>query len=470
MSATSERLLSQYRLSDAMRYVVERGIEDPPFWSRYWLGIDPHPGQRPWIGKRARRSYKADGRQSGKTTSEAIAAGYDIFHGPEGFGAANLGPVIEQAGFVVHKLYEYASQAALGALIENYKQSPFPTIMFAGARSITARSLQNKGKFVRGHTWHRANVDEMPYCTQEDIAGAVEPTLIATKGRFSGMGTPKGKNFFYNRYRRAESLYDRERSVLEAAGFAPDEAIRFARHFATKAPSISSPYISREDIEEARANMPDELFRQEYMAEFVDSGDHLFTWDQVATVTNRDLNPHQDEDGNWLGVELQPIEGGRYVWAWDLGRKQSWVSGILMNYATLPYTVVKLERWHHKPWDAVVAEIAALKKRWGAQVVIDSTGVGDVVLPWLSEKQARVEGYLFNPRSKTELLLTLQRAVQQTEFITPFYRSLYDQMLAYTWSEKSDLDSTWDDIMSISLAVWYSHKLNRRAPVPMATL
>jgi hypothetical protein len=51
------------------------------------------------------------------------------------------------------------------------------------------------------------------------------------------------------------------------------------------------PRISREFLEEERQTLGEWWFRQEYLCEFVETEDQLFTYDQVATALSGEVEP-----------------------------------------------------------------------------------------------------------------------------------------------------------------------------------
>jgi predicted phage terminase large subunit-like protein len=83
---------------------------------------------------------------------------------------------------------------------------------------------------------------------QEAWQQALRPTLTDKLGRALFISTPKGRNYFYELYKRAEQSSDWE-----------------SFHF----PTSASPYITQGEIEAARLELPELVFRQEYEAKFV---------------------------------------------------------------------------------------------------------------------------------------------------------------------------------------------------------
>jgi predicted phage terminase large subunit-like protein len=102
----------------------------------------------------------------------------------------------------------------------------------------------------RGRKYKRVVIDEAahaPYL-KEAWEESIRQTLIDYKGEAMIISTPNGRNYFYD-------LYMRSLSDSEWASF--------------QMPTSTNPFISPDEIEQARRELPDLVFRQEYLAEFV---------------------------------------------------------------------------------------------------------------------------------------------------------------------------------------------------------
>ena len=108
---------------------------------------------------------------------------------------------------------------------------------------------------VRGRKYKRVIVDEaaMVPGLEEAWPAVIRPTLTDLKGEADFLSTPKGRNYFYDLFQRGQRD-DR-----------PD-------WFSASAPTSANPYIDPAEIEDARRELPELVFRQEYLAEFVDAG------------------------------------------------------------------------------------------------------------------------------------------------------------------------------------------------------
>ena len=117
----------------------------------------------------------------------------------------------------------------------------------------------------RGREYHMVGIDEAAFTKKSmmDIWNkGIRPTLLTTRGEAWVYSTPNGvdeENFFYQ--------------------ICHDESLGFHQFHA---PTSSNPYVPPEEIERERAKTHPLVFKQEYMAEFVDwSGVSFFDLEKL---------------------------------------------------------------------------------------------------------------------------------------------------------------------------------------------
>lgn len=98
----------------------------------------------------------------------------------------------------------------------------------------------------------------------------IRPTLADTKGRGLIISTPRGRNWFYDMWMRGQD---------------PQWPAYASWHFTMS----DNPYIDDEEVEELRTTMPERLFNQEILAEFLDNASSIFNL-QKATIVD-DIAP-----------------------------------------------------------------------------------------------------------------------------------------------------------------------------------
>lgn len=129
----------------------------------------------------------------------------------------------------------------------------------------------------QGRKYKRAILDESAKAPKlyQAWENTIRPTLTDYQGDAYLLSRPKGKNNgFY-------LLEEKHRQFENWAFF----------HFTT----YDNPYIAREEIEEARLQLDDITFRQEYLAEYVDANDRPFLYafeEKRHVVESYTPNPH----------------------------------------------------------------------------------------------------------------------------------------------------------------------------------
>src|SRR3972149_2359402 len=216
--------------------------------------------------------------------------------------------------------------------------------------------------------------------TKEDAWHAVRSTLTATRGKFRGIGNVKGrKNWFYNLCRMAE------------AG-APD----MEYHKLIAADAVAAGILSQEEIDDARRVLPENVFRELYLAEPSDDGGNPFGLSNIELCVIPALSTRP------------PI-----VWGWDLAKSVDWTVGIALDDTG---AACRFERFQ-KPWRETKDIIKS--KTGSCPALVDSTGVGDPVLEDLQAGGGSYEGLKFTQHSKQQLMEGLAVAIQQQKINFP---------------------------------------------------
>ena len=233
-----------------------------------------------------------------------------------------------------------------------------------------------------GDDVHAAVIDEASRC-RESAWHAVRTTLTATRGPIRLIGNVKGKkNWFYRLCRRAE-------------GGAPN--MHYSRITALDA--IAAGVLSKTEVDAARADLPDDIFQQLYMADAA------------------------DDEGNPFGVDairecIGPLSNEEVVcWGVDLAKSVDWTVAIGLAESG---AVARIERWQDS-WERTIDRLIDLIGDTWAYV--DSTGVGDPIVEWLqAELGSTCHGYNFGSqggRAKQQLMELLAVVIQREEMQFP---------------------------------------------------
>jgi phage terminase large subunit-like protein len=131
-------------------------------------------------------------------------------------------------------------------------------------------TLHNTDDPGRGRKYARIVIDEAAIVPSHRLRRqwqeAIRPTLTDLRGDAWFFSTPKGAGFFQDLYQHA----------VEADDWS-----------AWRMPTTANPHIDPAEVEDARAELPGPVFRQEYLAEFVTEFGTVFK--PATTYTPRDL-------------------------------------------------------------------------------------------------------------------------------------------------------------------------------------
>jgi hypothetical protein len=224
-----------------------------------------------------------------------------------------------------------------------------------------------------GEDVYAAVIDEASRLRQE-AWHAVRSTLTATQGPVRIIGNVKGRrNWFYKLARRAESK-------------APN--MHFARIQAMDA--ARAGILDAGEIADARAQLPEAVFKELYEAEAGDDVSNPFGARFIRQCTRS------------MAAGAKPI-----CYGVDLAKSTDWTVIIgLDEHGNCCY----YDRFQ-RPWLETMQEI---KRVVGfTQCLVDSTGVGDPVVEFMQRNYgSNFESFKFTPGSKQQIMEGLALAVQ----------------------------------------------------------
>jgi hypothetical protein len=230
----------------------------------------------------------------------------------------------------------------------------------------------------RGYKYARAVIDEAGIVRdlQEAWEQAIRPTLTDYRGDAWFLGTPKGRNYFHRLFTKGQEPLGDWKSW------------RFR--------SLDNPHLSAVEIESARHDLPEQVFKQEYLGEPTDDGGNPFGLAAIkACIAPRSSAP--------------PV-----VWGIDLAKSVDYTVAIALDKDG---AVCRFERFQ-RPWTETIRDIGNAVN--GARALVDSTGVGDPILEQLQRTgRGAFEGYGFTSPSKQKLMEGLAVAIQQQKIRYP---------------------------------------------------
>jgi phage terminase large subunit-like protein len=204
-----------------------------------------HPAQRR-IKREARRFNVLDcGRQFGKST-EAIDLA--IAGALRGWPVGYFSPTYKMQTEIWREV-DHTTKA-----VQRDRSAQERRIELTTGGVIDFWSLDSPNS-ARGRRYRRILVDEAAMIPDlEEIWNAVlRATLLRYQGDAWFMSTPRGFNYFHMLWERGQ-------------------VDQFPEWMSWQMPSSENPHLAPADIEQARQELPERVFRQEYLAEFVADG------------------------------------------------------------------------------------------------------------------------------------------------------------------------------------------------------
>ena len=214
------------------------------------MAIVLHPKQSEIVKDRHRFRVVCAGRRGGKTelaVNEMAGKAYS----KKGRNIAYIAPTLQQARDIA-----WVQLVSVCAPITVKKlESPTHTLtvqtMDGGKSTISLRGWESI-ETMRGQAFDMLVIDEIASMKnwENNWNEILRPTLTDREGECLFISTPKGFNHFYDLYNLAN---DKVKGV-EYASF----------HFT----SYDNPYLKKEELEKARAELTEDQFAQEYLADF----------------------------------------------------------------------------------------------------------------------------------------------------------------------------------------------------------
>jgi phage FluMu gp28-like protein len=282
---------------------------------------------------------------------------------------------------------------------------------------FTGERLDN----LRGRKFHLVIIDEAAFISdlEDGWNNSIRPTLTDYEGRAVFLSTPRGKNFFY--------------SLFMKQGENDWQSFKFSTY--------DNPHINPREIDEARIQLPEVVFNQEYLADPAENSANPFG----NAFIKRCIKP----------ISAQPI----VCYGIDLAKSVDFtvIVGLDNNGNVAYFDRFQLD-WHNTK--------ETIKRLPPAPIIVDSTGVGDPILEDLLREGVNIEGLKFTSQSKQQLMEGLASAIQQgrigfPEGVIVDELDVFEYQFTANGVRYSAPSGFHDDcVMALALA-WQNHNIKR---------
>ena len=354
----------------------------------------PHIGQKQIIQEFADTKHKfgvvASPRQYGKSLLGQNLLLYWLLQHPKQKGAW-ISPIYNQS----KKVFQELVGAAHEIIVEKNKADL--SIKFVNGSTLLFLSAERYDS-IRGFSFTHVVIDEGAFIKEQAINEAIMPTLTAIGKKCLIISTPKGKNWFYNYWMRGNQ--------------------RNETYISFKGDSLDNPYADKEFIEEQRRSLPDDIYRQEYLAEFTDAGSEVFRGiDNISLINSY---THESRERCYIGID----------------------TGLSNDYSVLCVfnehgRILLMDRRNGDNISTIANEFISRMSRFNiVGGFIETNGIGRAMYDLINPKFRRVQPFTTTQDSKTQIVRMLIEDIEQMNLELPTKQlepQLYKELSLYTY-------------------------------------
>lgn len=250
-ASTLRRELARLRRAAERAPASAEDLPDPVTWAETVSGRKLDPWQRDLMRDASPRVLLLCSRQVGKSFCVALKAAYEAAHRPGT--VLVLAPSLRQSSLLFGTI-EATLKAARPSL--RFTEANRSTIAIAGGGRVVCLP-GDRPDLVRGYAASLVLIDEAAF-VRDQVPAVLTPTLATTGGKLICLSSPAGpRGFFYGAW-TGEAEWQRIRVL------------------ASDCPRISPAFL-----EDARQRLGELAYRQEVLAEFVQSAQALFGADDL---------------------------------------------------------------------------------------------------------------------------------------------------------------------------------------------
>jgi len=349
------------------------------------IDVHPHKGQAEVHNNPARFKVLAAGRRWGKTR---LGVNECLDVASQGGRAWWVAPSYKTSEVGWRPLQRIGNK--IGAEIRKVDR----TINLPNGGSVQVRSADDPNS-LRGEGLDFVVLDENAFMKEEAWTEALRPSLSDRQGGALFISTPKGHNWFWRMHQRGLTDDD------EWASF--------------QFPTSTNPYIVPAEIEAAKGMLPERIFNQEYLAQFLDDAGGVFRRVMdAATAEEQDM----------------PEEGHEYVIGVDWGQMVDFT--VLMVLDITSKSVAFMDRFNKIDYIIQSNRLKTLVNRYKPTTVIaEVNAMGQPIVERLADEGLPIQPFTTTNATKAEVVRGLQNAFENGEIKILNDPTLIGELQAY---------------------------------------
>jgi hypothetical protein len=234
---------------------------------------------------------------------------------------------------------------------------------------------------IRGESFHLVVIDEAARIPEQGWSDAIMPTLADFDGDAILISTPKGKNWFFKEWARG---VDRNKEI--ASWHAPTNA-------------NPNPNIKRA-FELARDRVPEDTYKQEWLAEFIDGGSVFRNISACTTAQPSTPEAHR---------------GHTIIAGCDWGKQRDYSA---FSFGCLDcHCEVAHDRFNQIDYAFQVQRLKAMADKWQPAVILtELNSIGQPVFEQVQRLGLPAVGFNTTAQSKPPLIENLALALEKSEW------------------------------------------------------
>lgn len=268
---------------------------------------------------------------------------------------------------------------------------------------------------LRGVGLSYAVLDEYAFMKPETWIASVRPMLSDVKGEALFIGTPNGKNHFYDLY-------------VDAATTPDWAAFTF--------PSVDNPFLDPEEILAATKDMPLEYVKQEFEANFASFGGTIFQMDLIETVKTA------PEGGEiYMAIDPAGYAETSSMMTTASARRLDETAIAIVNVSSEGWTVLDIVTGRWGVRETSLRILREAQKHKPLCIGIEKGALKNAIMPYLHDQMKRLNVYPRiievshgNKDKNSRIVWALQGRMQngRLNFVDgPYLRRVTDQLLDF---------------------------------------
>jgi len=251
------------------------------------------------------------------------------------------------------------------------------SIIFPGGGSVQIKSA-DKPDSLRGEGLDYLVMDECAFIKEDAWSEALRPALADRKGGALFISTPKGINWFFRIHNSGADDW---------------------HHWSF--PTSDNPYIDAAEIETAKTSLPERIFRQEFMAEFIDDAGGVFRNVMQCAIAE---------------PQEAAIDGHSYIMGVDWGKHNDFtVLTILDTTGEIPRQA-HTDRFNQIDYTLQVGRLKAVFDRFKPfSIIAERNSMGEPLIEQMARDGLPVQAFTTTNATKGQAIEALALAFERQE-------------------------------------------------------